>query len=398
MIQGRSKTRTSAPRPLAQPSGLLCVKRDAPAGDGMPRALGWLLSPTVLSWTVLAALVMALLEGSLLGLPGLVILASFTSKYAYVLLESAANGLAEPPPLSVDMVSPFEQRPLIQLALGIAVALLVAWLPAPAAAVVGGAALLILPASIAVLGASDHALDAANPPVLLRTMMALGPAYLLVLGVAALYALLVYWAWTAPAWGVVRWALGIACLYSLFTLIGSVVHQRRLQLGFEAIHSPERSAARDAAERDRDQDRFLEEIYGGVRLHNYARAGELLDGWLARSDDATLARDARTLVQRALGWNDERGLALVASRLAARLLRVGNNAVALDLVAAAQPHTPLLRMASDADQLALALAARADGRRALVVGLLANFERDFPDSRFLARLPALRAECAPPRR
>ncbi|MFO1400729.1 MAG: hypothetical protein U1F30_05890 [Steroidobacteraceae bacterium] len=237
----------------------------------MLRALGWLLSPTVLVWIVLAALVLALLEGSLFGLPGLLILASFTSKYAYVLLESAANGRAEPPPLSVDMVSPFEQRPMIQLGIGIAVALLVAWLPRPAGAAVGAATLLLLPASIGVLGASDRAFDAANPAVLLRTMIALGPWYLLLLGVAALYAWLVYWAWTAPAWGVVRWGLGIACLYSLFTLIGSVVHLRRLQLGFEAIHSPERSAARARAEHDRDQDRFLEEVYGAVRLHNYAR-------------------------------------------------------------------------------------------------------------------------------
>ncbi|MFO1401328.1 MAG: DUF2167 domain-containing protein [Steroidobacteraceae bacterium] len=73
-----------------------------------------------------------------------------------------------------------------------------------------------------------------------------------------------------------------------------------------------------------------------------------------------------------------------------RLLRAGNNAVALDIVATASPGAPQLRMASDADQMALVPAARADGRRALVVALLANFERDFPQSRFLARVPALR--------
>lgn len=361
----------------------------------MLRALTWPLAPTVLMLIVLAALPLALFEGSLFGLPGMVILASFVSKYAYVLLESAANGLAEPPPLSVEMVSPFEQRPLIQLALGIAVALLLAWLPRPAGTVVGVAALLLLPASIGVLGASGTTSDAANPVVLLRTMIGLGPLYLLILAATALDALVVYWAWTAPAWGVVYWAVSIACLFSLFTLIGSAFHARRLELGFEPIHSPERSSARTTLEHGRDLDRFLEDVYGGVRLHNYARAGELLEGWAARVDDVEAARDARTLVGRALGWNDERGLALVASRVATRLLRAGNNAVALDVVASALPGAALLRMASDADQVALALAARADGRRALVVALLANFERDFPDSRFLARVPALRAECAP---
>ncbi|MFO1401329.1 MAG: hypothetical protein U1F30_08985 [Steroidobacteraceae bacterium] len=247
------------------------ARKRRPTEDRMLRALAWPFAPTVLMLTVLAALPLALLEGSLFGLPGMVILASLVSKYAYVLLESAANGLAEPPPLSVDMASPFEQRPLIQLALGIAVAVLLAWLPRPAGAIVGVAAALLLPASIGVLGASGTASDAANPVVLLRTMVGLGPLYLLILAATALATFIVGWAWTAPLWGIARWAIGIACLYSLFTLIGSAFHARRLELGFEPIHSPERSAARVTLEHGRNLDRFLEEVYGGVRLHNYAR-------------------------------------------------------------------------------------------------------------------------------
>jgi hypothetical protein len=364
----------------------------------MLRALTWPFAPTVLMLIAVAALLLAVMEGSLFGLPGLLILASFTSKYAYVLLESAANGLLEPPTLSIDMVSPFEQRPLIQLGIGLLVGLLVAWLPQPARLIVALAALLLLPASIGVLGASGRALDAANPLVLLRTLAGLGPWYALLLAVTALYAALLLWAWQLPLWGVARWGLALICVLSLFTLIGSVFHQRRLQLGFEPIHSPERTAARAAAEHARASDRLLEEIYGGIRLHNYARAGELLDDWAARVDDTAAARDAHGFVQRALAWHDARGLALVAARLAARLLRAGNNAAALDLIAVALPRAPMLRMASDADQFALALAARADGRRALVAALLARFEQDFPASRFLARVPALRAESAASRR
>jgi hypothetical protein len=369
-----------------------------PAEEPMLRALTWPLAPTVLMLIAGAALLLAVLEGSLFGLPGLLILASFTSKYAYVLLESAANGLAEPPTLATEMVSPFEQRPLIQLGIGLLVGGLIAWLPPLPRAAVAALALLLLPASIGVLGASDRALEAVNPLVLLRTMVALGPWYPFILAVTALYALVIYWAWTAPAWGVIRWALSLACLLSLFTLIGSLFHRRRLQLGFEPIHSPERTAERAAAVQRRAAGQFLEELYGGIRLHDYARAGELLEAWSARTDDAAVARDAPAMVQSALQWNDARGLALVASRLAARLLRAGNNAVALDVVAAALPRAPVLRMASDAEQFALAQAARADGRRALVVALLARFEQDFPASRFLARALALRAEYAPLRR
>lgn len=358
----------------------------------MLRALIQPLAPTVLMLTGVVALLLSVLEQfPLLGLPGLVLLASLVSKYAYVLLESAANGVAEPPPLALEMINPVETRPLIQLLIGIAIAALVARLPGPAGSVVAAAALVLLPASIGVLGVSERRLDAANPLVLVRTIRALGAWYAAILLVAALYVAAVTWAFVAPWWGVFRWALLVLCLLSLFTFIGSAFHARRLQLGFEPIHSPERAAEREAAARQQRTERWLEQIYGSVRMRDYAKAGELLAQW-ATADDADAARQAHGIVQRALSWNDARGLALVASRLATCLLRAGNPAAALDVVAAALPQAPMLRLASDAEQFALARAARADGRRALTAALLRRFEQDFPESPFVARAQALRAE------
>lgn len=359
----------------------------------MLRALIQPLAPTVLMLTGVVALLLSVLEQSpLLGLPGLVLLASLVSKYAYVLLESAANGVAEPPPLALEMINPVETRPLIQLLIGIVIAALVARLPGAAGTVVGAAALVLLPASIGVLGVSERRLDAANPLVLVRTIRALGAWYPAILLVAALYVAAVTWAFIAPWWGVFRWALLVLCLLSLFTFIGSAFHARRLQLGFEPIHSPERVAEREAAARQLRTERWLEQIYGSVRMHDYAKAGELLAQWATAADDADAARQAQGIVQRALSWNDERGLALVASRLATYLLRAGNPAAALDVAATALPQAPMLRLASDAEQFALAQAARADGRRALTAALLRRFEQDFPGSPFLARAQALRAE------
>jgi hypothetical protein len=363
-----------------------------PAENRMPRALRQYLAPTVLILIGIAAVLAALLSRSLFGLPGLVLLASLVSKYAYVLLESAANGVAEPPPLSMEMVNPFEQRPLMQFGMGLVVAALIAWLPGPASLIIAVLALLLMPASIGVLGVSNHLLDAANPVVLLRTIVALGAWYPAILALTAACAAMLHWAFTAPLWGVARWALLLFCLLSLFTFLGSAFHARRLQLGFEPIHSPERVAERAATAQRRRTDQFLEELYGSVRLHDYAKAGAQLRQWAAESDDQSAAHAAHGIVQRALSWNDERGLALIASRLAAGLLRAGSTGAALDVVTVALPRAPMLRLATDAEQFALAQAARADGRRAVTAALLERFEQDFPESRLLARAKAMRAE------
>src|ERR1035441_6371124 len=51
----------------------------------------------------------------LFGLPILVILLSWLSKYAYVLLEQVAHGAREPPVLAIEMVNPAADfRPLVQ--------------------------------------------------------------------------------------------------------------------------------------------------------------------------------------------------------------------------------------------------------------------------------------------
>jgi len=356
------------------------------------RFLVWPCRFTVAVVIVIAALAIPLLRQSIFGVPGLVILGSFISKYAYVLLESAANGVPEPPPLAAEMVNPFEQRPLIQLLIVALVASLVAWIRGPAGLAIAAAALLLLPASVGVLGVSGRLLDAANPTVLARSVVALGPWYAAILAATALYALVVTWAFSGAVWEITGWALLLYAVLSLYTLIGDAFHARRLQLGFEPVHSPEREAERAAAAHRRELDRLLEAVYGGIRLHDYERAGALLADWAQAADDAAALRDGPAFVQRALSWNDARGLALVASRVAARLLRGGSVGAALDAVGVALPRAPMLRLATDAEQFALAQAARADGRRALAMGLLKRFDADFPGSRLAERARALRAE------
>lgn len=361
----------------------------------MLRALLQPLAPTVLMWTGITAVMLSLLEQfPLLGLPGFVILASMTSKYAYVLLESAANGVAEPPPLAAEMLSPFEARPLLQLIIGVLVATLILMLHGTARAVAVVIALLLLPASVGVLGVSGPALDAANPLALARTIRSFGVRYFAILLVAAVYVAILVLAFSAPWWAVFRWTLLLLCVYSLYTLIGGTIHARRLELGFEPIHSPEREAERAASVARREAAHWYEELHGCLRAHNAARAEELLSRWAATHDDALVALQAPEIIDHALAWNNDGYVAFIASRLVTRLLRARNSAAALHVVGKVLPRVPALRLASDAEQFGLAQAARANGQRALSAALLLHFERHFPESHLLARAQALRAEAA----
>jgi len=74
-----------------------------------------------LSAPLLAVTALAGYEGAILRIIPAFFVLSWLFKYAYSVLENAANGLAEPPVPSVDMLGPFETRPLLQLLLCVAV-------------------------------------------------------------------------------------------------------------------------------------------------------------------------------------------------------------------------------------------------------------------------------------
>src|SRR5215813_7958100 len=83
------------------------------------------------------------------------LLTSWFFKYAYVLLDSVANGRKATPVMSVEMLNPVdEQRPMAQLI----ICAVFAWgayrIGGRAGIVLGLVGLLYLPVSVAVLGAS----------------------------------------------------------------------------------------------------------------------------------------------------------------------------------------------------------------------------------------------------
>ncbi len=82
-------------------------------------------------------------------------------KYCYVLIEHIADGRFEPPVMSTDMLSPFEARPWAQLIIVVGGVTACIALGGTAGAVLATVLVLLLPATIAVLGVGEPFLPGA---------------------------------------------------------------------------------------------------------------------------------------------------------------------------------------------------------------------------------------------
>ena len=102
-------------------------------------------------------------------------LLSWLNKYAFALLEHAADGLHDAPVATVEMLGPFGGlRPLVHVVLGGAVA--IAWwrLGSALGPWLGALALLLFPASLVALATSQRLVDALSPAALWHVMRGLG--------------------------------------------------------------------------------------------------------------------------------------------------------------------------------------------------------------------------------
>lgn len=321
----------------------------------------------------------------------ILLLTSWFFKYAYVLLDSVANGRKDTPVMSVEMLNPVdEQRPLAQLIICAAFAWGTYKVGGTAGIVLGFVGLLYLPVSVAVLGASSRALDAVNPLALTRTVVGLGPYYFAIMGVVIVYAILLFALARARLPLTVQIAASLFLILSLFSGLGSAIFERRHRLGYDATDAPERLAERDERERSQERARALDLAYGAARSGNIADASSTLLQWLRQHDAGDMERDARFFFEQARQWQDEKAFAFVSRFLVSRLLESGKTGVAVEIADGVLQRSPHLRFGTSGDTLKIAQLARAAGRRALTVRLLADFEKQFPGDVRTAEAVSLR--------
>ena len=131
---------------------------------------------------------------------------------------------------------------------------------------------------------------------------------------------------------VLRIALLMYAWLAIFSLLGGVLWERRLDIGLDDAHTPEHidtgddEAAPDERVRDREIDRIYAEWRGGAHANAWKSTLALVD---SGSDPIV---ELRWLYQRAAQWPDGRLADRLARELLPRLLAKRSTGEALDLV------------------------------------------------------------------
>jgi hypothetical protein len=344
------------------------------------------MAPLLLIGTFSVLLVLAI-NARFLGIPLGLILLSWFSKYSFVLMDHVAEGAAEPPVLSIEMVNPLtEQRPMILLlmAIGLFYATDAAsyWVGHSGALVLMVAVGLILPAVVAVQGATGTVVQSLNPRRVLGLIVRLRGDYLLILGFIALVWLFSRFVVESSIGAALPLVLRIALLMyawlATFALIGGVLFERRFDIGLDDVNTPEScdpgegDDAPDERTRDRDIDRIYAEWRGGA----HANAWNTVLGLVGKSSDPIA--ELRWLYQRAAQWPDGRLADRLARELLPRLLAQRSTGEALDLVRERLRKDPRFRPVGSAELLTLVHLARTAGDRATARLLLQDFSKLYP--------------------
>ena len=312
------------------------------------------------------------------GIAGLLLafaLVSWFFKYCFILLDAIVTGAAEPPVLSVEMVNPLnEQRPLGQALLiagGAALSFNLMKLAGPVLGWLSALVLLmLLPASIATLGMTGHLLRAAWPPELWSVIRGVGRDYvLLIITLPGLAMILI----GLVRYGASPWELIAAAQLSfllVFALIGSVLHEHRLELGIEYRTLQEQIAERTEREHASQRDRMMDHAYMKFRVGKPSEGWQEIQAWLTsrhagHDPDDHLLLEHRAVLAVAARWDDVRAADKLTNELVELYFARRQTGRALDIVEERLASNPGFKPAHAAHTRRLAELAAAAGKRAL---------------------------------
>jgi hypothetical protein len=340
-------------------------------------------------------------KAGLVGIPLALLVISWFFKYAYVLFDHTVRGFDEPPTLDIQMMNPVdEQRPLGQVVIlgliGYAVYLTQQHFGTPAAFGLAIICLFFLPASVAILGLESNILKAAYPVYWFSLVRDLRLLYGAVLLVIIAYVLGLKLLWTLNLWLPFEVIIGMFAVLSVFSFLGGALYERRDELNLETWVSPERSAALEEKQTQRENDKHVHEAYGLMRAGSHVKSFQMLEDWL-KSRGST-PEDYRWLCERALSWDDPRYVTRLTEERVARLLTLKRTGEALDVVVQQVNLDPNFRPKSAADTLVIAqLAARGGGALRLARTLLSDFAERFAGDPRVATALALKDHLDPSR-
>jgi hypothetical protein len=343
-------------------------------------------------------------HGGLLGLPLALLVISWFFKYGFALLDQVADGVNEPPVLAYEMLNPVnESRPLGLLLVVIAgyaaSEMLQPLIGSEAVTALRLMGLLLIPAMIMTQAASGF-VQSLNPRVLMEIVRRVPDSYALIWAVLAgawgLARMLVTWLPSAelpfsipiPLPEAVRIAVLMYAWLASFAMLGGVLHVRRLELGFEPAHSPEREAEKADRERQREIGHLIDRVFAEWRGGAYGNAWRTIERHLSAS--ARPSDDLRDLFQRVAQWPDESLAGRLAQELIAHLLASRRTGDALNIARMQLQRDAGFKPLDSGDTIRLIELARAAGDRRTARALLSGFAERYEDD--MARRIAGRLE------
>jgi hypothetical protein len=243
--------------------------------------------------------------------------------------------------------------------------------------------LALLPAATAVLAVERAWLPALSPVALLTLIRTLGGWYVAIV-LWSIFAVVVTTSALAADAGFLALVLAQLLMFSIFTLIGGAVYERRLELGFDAWESPERSAERQRQADDRARARTAEELYTLVRTNQVDAATTLKNRWLEAEIYSPEAY--RWLRDQAAKWPDRRFADALTRDLVSRLLTLERTGDAVLEVERWWKSRGSFTPASAAELLRLYRIARDIGHDATAERLQSMGPAQFPEAPELATL------------
>ncbi len=332
-------------------------------------------------------------NGGLLGLPLAMLVISWFFKYGFAVLDQVADGIDEPPVLSYEMLNPANESRPLGLLLVIAVfyfgtEALRPSLGGDVVTILRATGLLLVPAIIMTQAATGF-MQSLNPVVLFQIIVRVPGSYALILAVLAgawwLATMLVTWLPAAelplsieiPLPEGVRIAMLMYAWLASFAMIGGVLYVRRLELGYEPIHSPEREAEKANRDRQREIDHLIDRIFAEWRGGAYGNAWRTIETHLNNSPRPS--EELRDLFARASQWPDQRLAYRLAQEMIPQLLAARRTGDALNIARAQLQADANFRPIASADTIKLIELARDAGDRRTARTLLTGFAERYED-------------------
>ena len=297
---------------------------------------------TILVTALVYGLLLQVASFSLFGLLLLIILLLSLFRYGYAVLRDVAHGKPKLRPPAIETVNWFDgMRLAMHSVLFFLAAYFLATTPlfgaAPLVTVLRwlllGGLLFTFPASAASMAISGDLADAINPRSVMQIIAAMGSRYWALAGMCVGLSLLIIFSKTVLAASSIFFAIFSDCvavwLYlAMFASIGSAIGEFRGV--FELRGEPELRMEQVERQRDRDRQWYLDRAYTSIRsgllAQGYRSLKELID-----AEDGSV-EIYQWLLDRTLTWDDQSHALRVAERFVERLIELGRQQQALDLV------------------------------------------------------------------